>query len=74
MITEAPVIKTDTLTAQDRCDGCGSQAYVKVEALGSELLFCKHHWERPGTRDKLEPVATKIVDETWKLEPLPITD
>lgn len=37
------------LTAADRCDRCGAQAYVRVrqlideEAAGFDLLFCAHH-------------------------------
>ncbi len=33
-----------TLTVADRCDRCGSQAYVRVRLhSGGELLFCGHH-------------------------------
>jgi len=32
------------LTATDRCDRCGAQAYVRATmASGAELLFCAHH-------------------------------
>ena len=32
------------LTAADRCDSCGAQAYVRATMPGgSELLFCAHH-------------------------------
>ena len=32
------------LSAIDRCDRCGAQAYVRVELAGNaELLFCAHH-------------------------------
>jgi len=32
------------LTAVDRCDRCGAQAYVRVLLPGRlELLFCAHH-------------------------------
>lgn len=31
------------LTAQDRCDRCGAQAYVIYLKDGLELLFCRHH-------------------------------
>ncbi|MGI8665383.1 MAG: DUF7455 domain-containing protein, partial [Jatrophihabitans sp.] len=31
------------LTAVDRCDRCGAQAYVRVTLpAGSELMFCAH--------------------------------
>lgn len=34
------------LTALDRCDQCGAQAYVAVEVTKSLqlLMFCNHHW------------------------------
>jgi hypothetical protein len=33
-----------TLTAADRCDRCGAQAYVRARLhVGGELLFCAHH-------------------------------
>jgi hypothetical protein len=34
-----------SLTAQDRCDRCGAQAYAKVVKDNMELLFCGHHRE-----------------------------
>jgi hypothetical protein len=36
--------KSVTLNAQDRCDACGAQAFVRAEFLNGELLFCGHHW------------------------------
>lgn len=50
------------LTAQDRCDRCGAQAYLKVTLQGGELLFCAHHAREH--RDKIDPVALFILDET----------
>jgi len=33
-----------SLTAADRCDRCGAQAYVRARLHGGgELLFCAHH-------------------------------
>ena len=33
------------LTAADRCDRCGAQAYVRVVLEGGlELFFCGHHY------------------------------
>jgi hypothetical protein len=33
-----------TLTAAERCDRCGAQAYVRATLhAGGELLFCAHH-------------------------------
>ena len=54
------------LTAADRCDRCGAQAYLRVELQsGGELLFCAHHAREHG--DKLKEIAVTLVDETDKL-------
>lgn len=54
------------LTAADRCDRCGAQAYVRVELPGGgELLFCAHHGREHG--DRLREVALNIHDETGRL-------
>lgn len=60
------VAPASTLTATDRCDRCGAQAYLKVElASGFELLFCAHHAREH--EEKLREVAVNVVDETAKL-------
>ena len=54
------------LTASDRCDRCGAQAYLRVELTsGGELLFCAHHAREHG--DKLRKVAVNVHDETSRL-------
>ncbi|MDR1768540.1 MAG: hypothetical protein LBR32_08985 [Propionibacteriaceae bacterium] len=54
------------LTAADRCDRCGAQAYVRVTlGEGLELYFCAHHSKAHS--DKLHQVALNIHDETTKL-------
>lgn len=53
------------LTALDRCDSCGAQAYVRVQMSSGELLFCAHHAAQH--RDKLQPVALAWHDETHRL-------
>ncbi len=59
-----------SLTAEDRCDRCGAQAYLRVElASGGELLFCAHHAREHG--DKLKQVAIVVHDETHKLASTP---
>jgi hypothetical protein len=61
-----PTIDARTLTAADRCDRCGAQAYVRaVLASGSELLFCSHHWRDNEAR--LREVAISIHDESGRL-------
>jgi hypothetical protein len=58
------------LTAADRCDRCGAQAYIRVELnSGGELLFCAHHGRAHA--DKLRDIATAIHDETERLEETP---
>ncbi len=56
---------TAPMTAQDRCDRCGAQAYVRVELPVGELLFCAHHARKHA--EALEGVATSIQDETHRL-------
>ena len=63
-VTESP------LTATDRCDRCGAQAYVRTTLLsGSELLFCAHHWH--DNEAALRDVAVEIRDETERLAEIP---
>ena len=60
----------DPLTAADRCDRCGAQAYVRVVlGSGGELLFCAHHGREH--RDALRDVAADIQDETRRLSATP---
>lgn len=53
------------LTAIDRCDRCGAQAYVRVHLKGGELMFCAHHAREHGVR--LYEVAERVDDETGRL-------
>lgn len=60
------------LTAVDRCDRCGAQAYLRVSLqAGGELLFCAHHAREHG--DKLREIASHVHDETSKLADTPST-
>jgi ribosomal protein L37E len=61
-----------SLTAEDRCDRCGAQAYIRVElSAGGELLFCAHHGREHA--DKLRSVALNIHDESQRLDETPAT-
>ena len=54
-----------SMTAADRCDRCGAQAYVRARLhAGGELLFCAHHGREhlPKLREHAD-----IVDETERL-------
>ena len=57
------------LTAADRCDRCGAQAYVRARLnTGGELLFCAHHGREhlPKLRNHAE-----IHDESDRLTDTP---
>ncbi|ROS73000.1 hypothetical protein [Cellulomonas sp. PhB143] len=56
---------TEPLTAADRCDRCGAQAYVRVVLEHGELLFCGHHARAHAAA--YEDLATHVQDETDKL-------
>ncbi|HET7349605.1 MAG TPA: hypothetical protein VFJ28_01565 [Marmoricola sp.] len=65
-MTTATAPSAAPLTAVDRCDRCGAQAYLRVLLQsGGELLFCAHHAREHG--DKLREVASHVQDETDKL-------
>jgi len=54
------------LTASDRCDRCGAQAFVRVTLpKGGTLIFCGHHAKKH--EEKLKLIATEYVDETDRL-------
>ncbi len=64
-----PVMTTlspSPLTASDRCDRCGAQAYVRVTLTsGGELLFCGHHARKH--LPALESLASHVQDETERM-------
>ncbi len=64
VMTQTPEQKAP-LSAADRCDRCGAQAYVRVFLAGGELLFCAHHYREHAP--KFADVATHIQDETDRL-------
>jgi hypothetical protein len=60
------------LTATDRCDRCGAQAYIRATLpVGGELLFCAHHGRQHVAvlRDK----GADIQDESARLSATPST-
>ncbi|MBM6620955.1 hypothetical protein JTF08_04985 [Micrococcaceae bacterium RIT802] len=68
----ATSVATRGLTALDRCDRCGAQAYVRavLETSGGELLFCGHHAR--DVEAKLRPMSAEWQDETDKLHEKPV--
>jgi hypothetical protein len=67
-----------TLTANDRCDSCAAQAYVKVTGVTGDLLFCSHHYNKIMDNaigyDKMMKFMYKVVDERQRLEKQPEAD
>jgi hypothetical protein len=62
----SPVDELDyTLSALDRCDSCGAQAYIRVTLNSGDLLFCAHHGNE--FKDKLFPTALNWHDESARL-------
>ncbi|MDQ1598566.1 MAG: hypothetical protein QOD68_40 [Actinomycetota bacterium] len=60
------------LTADDRCDRCGAQAYIRVTlAGGGELLFCAHHGH--AHEDKLRQMSLEFQDDSSRLAATPAT-
>jgi hypothetical protein len=59
------------LTANDRCDSCGSQAYVQVTGVTGDIMFCSHHYneimDSPTGYDKMMKFAYLFVDERDRL-------
>jgi hypothetical protein len=60
----------DALTAFDRCDSCGAQAYIRVTLGSGDLLFCAHHGAK--FKEKLAPTALAWHDETARLHDQPV--
>ena len=61
-----------TLTALDRCDSCGAQAYVKVTMASGELLFCAHHGAK--FKEKLASSALNCASVPSRFLPLPVPE
>lgn len=58
-----------TLSAADRCDRCGAQAWIHARLhAGGELYFCAHHGRKflPSLADRAD-----IVDERERLDQTP---
>jgi hypothetical protein len=58
-------LERPALTALDRCDLCGAQAYVRVTLASGELLFCAHHGAE--YKPKLIETALEWHDESGRL-------
>ena len=58
------------LTAADRCDRCGAQAYLRATLpSGRELVFCAHHGKE--LQESLASAGASLHDETERLRETP---
>ena len=63
-------VAAGALTAADRCDRCGAQAYVRATMeSGFDLLLCAHHFRENESR--LREIAVDIHDESTRLAEVP---
>jgi hypothetical protein len=53
------------VTAADRCDRCGAQAYASATLTTAVLFFCAHHWREHGPA--LRAQGAIVHDETATL-------
>lgn len=71
-MTTAVAPGAHVLSAADRCDRCGAQAYLRVELqAGGELLFCAHHGHAHEAR--LREVSAEFQDDSERLATTPHT-
>jgi hypothetical protein len=69
-VSTALAPSTEALSAADRCDRCGAQAYVRASlASGGVLLFCAHH--AVEHRVALEAAGAVFHDERERLDETP---
>ena len=64
-VIEDVEIISDTMNATDRCDSSSSKAYVWVNGISGDLLFCGHHFSK--SEEKIRAYAFEIIDERHKL-------
>jgi hypothetical protein len=57
--------KKRQLVLADRCDRCGSQAFVLVKMVAGELYFCGHHYSQH--EKALGKMSFEIIDERWAI-------
>jgi hypothetical protein len=71
ILAESEEKKEWKLTALDRCDRCGSQAYVQIVGATGDLLFCAHHYNKivddPDAYTKMMGFMLAVLDERERL-------
>jgi hypothetical protein len=67
---DVTTLTASPLTAADRCDRCGAQAYIRATLLsGADLLFCAHHAREYETG--LKAIDADIYNESDRLVETP---
>ena len=63
--------KVYKLNANDRCDKCQAQAFIKVEGKSGALYFCGHHYNKITNNStgyaNLMTFAFNVIDERDKM-------
>jgi hypothetical protein len=71
MVKDSKEINEWHLTAFDRCDSCGAQAYIMIKGSTGDLMFCGHHYEKimnnPDSYTKMMSFMLEVVDERERL-------
>lgn len=71
MLKEQEQEKQWELTANDRCDSCSAQAYVRIKGSTGELYFCGHHYDKimnnPDGYTKMMGFMLEVLDERERL-------
>ena len=70
MITEEAPIKERQLVKNDRCDSCGSEAFVLVKMINGQLMFCGHHYMK--NQKALNHQSYEIIDEREYINSKPL--
>ena len=70
MTTSVDEVQGVNLTAVDRCDRCGAQAYVRVAISGMTLDFCAHDYKAHGPA-LVAKGATIVADQRSQLAQQP---
>lgn len=63
--------KGSRLTAQDRCDRCGAQAFydavIRVDGKDNHVLFCRHHADEHAPKLEAERAVAVYDYRPWLL-------
>ena len=58
-------------TAQDRCDRCGAQAFLRAVLTSGDLMFCAHHGRAYGDVLAAKALVVEDASELINAKPSP---